>query len=446
MGRSFDGQPWRGSLKMRSKEESTSVKRGGQRKPESLKGRIKAAQSQQAASDQPNLTVSYGADDCQIVYIGDQITGVDDLVKSAGIDLTIWEVDRIDVNNWEVAGRRKTGVNASGKQKPEQIWKTGLRQIRIKLKRKAPKHIQDGIIDLLSKVPSWRGRLPTPKRIVNGADHMLEVSLYDAHFGKLCWGEETGTDYDLKIAVDDYLGAAEDLLDRVSGFKIEKIKLPIGHDLFHYDNPKKETANGTLVDSTDDRISKVFSGVVDAVSGLVLRLREIAEVEILWIPGNHDALTSFYLAFVLSKMFDGDSRVSVDYGPQLHKYRKYGVSLIGYDHGEKMPLDNLALLMATDVPDLFADSFCRMWRVGHFHAKKEVRFIGSDTRKGVNITVIPSLSGTDAWHYKNGYVNGQRAAEAALWNRETGYVGSFTVEARSAVAARKYKTKRQVQS
>lgn len=434
---------------MRSKADSISTKRGEtqskQQKKSVLKERLQGAQKQTEA-DRPNLSVSYAKDDGQVIYVGEQVLGIDELVKSAGVDLKIWEVVKSSVNNWEVGGKRKMGVDKAGRHQQEQLWKTGLRQVKIELRRRAPKHIQDGILDLLSKVPSWRGRLPTPKRIVRGADHMLEISLYDVHFGKLCWGEETGTDYDLKIAVDDYMGAAEDLLDRVSGFKIEKIILPIGHDCFHYDNPKKETANGTLVDSTDDRISKVFSGVVDAVSGLVLRLREIAEVEILWIPGNHDSLTSFYLAFVLSKMFEKDSRVSVDYGPQLHKYRKYGVSLIGYDHGEKMPLDNLALLMATDVPELFAESFCRMWRVGHFHTRKEVRFIGSDTRKGVNITVIPSLSGTDFWHYKMGYVNGQRAAEAALWNRETGYVGSFTVEARSAVASRKYKAKKRVQT
>ncbi len=52
------------------------------------------------------------------------------------------------------------------------------------------------------------------------------------------------------------------------------------------------------------------------------------------------------------------------------------------------------------------------------------------------MTVLPSLSGTDKWHYENGFVNNLRTAEASLWNRGSGYTGSFSVESRSAVESR----------
>jgi hypothetical protein len=37
------------------------------------------------------------------------------------------------------------------------------------------------------------------------ADLLNLYVLTDAHFGKLAWGEETGSDYDLKIAEQMYL-------------------------------------------------------------------------------------------------------------------------------------------------------------------------------------------------------------------------------------------------
>jgi hypothetical protein len=47
------------------------------------------------------------------------------------------------------------------------------------------------------------------------------------------------------------------------------------------------------------------------------------------------------------------------------------------------------------------------------------------------------LSSTDKWHYKNGYIGSQRAAEVAVWDKEAGMIASFTVEAQSAIENRK---------
>ena len=46
-----------------------------------------------------------------------------------------------------------------------------------------------------------------------------------------------------------------------------------------------------------------------------------------------------------------------------------------------------------------------------------------DTYGGVTVSVLPSLSGTDSWHYKKGYVKNNRAAEAYLWHHDDGYAG-----------------------
>ncbi len=383
-----------------------------------------------------NLTISYPSKDaCEISYIGNEITSVDDLIASAKIDLTIWEVSEVTVNSWEVAGKKGNGQDEFSRWKPETLWKTPLRQIKAKLKRLAPKHIQDTIKDLIAGVQPFKGKFPALKRKKSRA-HLLEISLYDAHFGKLCWGAETGIDYDLKIAASDYSHAVEDLLDMVRGFEVEKVCFPVGHDFFHVDNWSGTTAAGTVVDSTDDRFKKVFRVGFEAVRTAVMKCAEVAEVEVLWVCGNHDSSSSWYLTEMLSREFRDSDRIKVDNSCMTRKYRLYGISMIGYDHGDGMPLDRLPLIMATEKPDLWAKSVYRHYRVGHFHKKKQLKWVGSDTFNGVEVTVLPSLSGTDKWHYENGFVNNLRTAEAALWNRDSGYAGSFSVEARSAIKAR----------
>lgn len=385
-----------------------------------------------------DLVVNYSGDDGTISYIGPKFRDADELLEYVDIDRSIWDIASIEINNWEVSGKRKLGLDKNGKPQAEQIWKTGNLQIKVKLRRKAPKHVQDALKAILSKAPTWRGKLAKP-RFTRDANHLVELSLYDSHFGKLCWGKETGTSYNLDIAYADYVGAAEDMLDQLGNRQIEKIVLPVGHDFFQVDNWQGTTARGTLVDSTDDRFSKVFEVGYNAVQHVIKLCRDVAPVEIIWVPGNHDPATSWYLCETLRRVFEGDRYVTVDNSPRKRKYKLYGVNLIGYDHGETTAQSELPLLMANEVPDLWAQSFYRSWRIGHWHKKKKMKWVDVDTYKGVEVNTIPSISGTDRWHFEHAFVGSIRAAEVAIWNKETGPAGTFPVEARSATAARREK-------
>jgi hypothetical protein len=56
----------------------------------------------------------------------------------------------------------------------------------------------------------------------------------------------------------------------------------------------------------------------------------------------------------------------------------------------------------------------------HFHKKKQTRFIAGDTFNGVGVTILPSLTATDSYHYRHGWVKPHRAAEAYLWSKDKG--------------------------
>jgi hypothetical protein len=392
---------------------------------------LEAAKSH-ASAGQPareEMQIAEQQDGIVISYYGEKIDTPEQLIEHAKIDLRIWEVVKITVNNWGVGGKIKRGQDAAGRWQPEHLWQQALRQIKIDLRRRAPKGIQDGIRELLADMKPLK--LGRPARSKSSDPHMLEIGLFDHHFGKLCWGEETGTRYDVKIAEMEYVKAVDEMLDRVKGFHVEKIVMPIGNDFFHVNNAVSETANGTRVESTDDRFSKVFRVGCKAVRYAIERCREVADVEVLWVPGNHDRQTSWFLTEVLLTAFEGDKHVRIDNGPRYRKYMLYGPSLLGYTHGNEEKHSDYPTLMAVEAPDLWAKSTFRTMRIGHWHKKKETRYIAGDTFLGVEVVVFPSLCGTDLWHHMKGFVGNARMAMCYLWSRESGPVGSFTVHAKT---------------
>lgn len=382
--------------------------------------------------EKPTWRVVETENEARIWSVGDSVLTVNDAIAKAGFDLKLWEIVEKKANSWPTSMKLATGSRKDGthNEEPHQIWNW---QITVKLRRKAPKGVQLGIQDLLKDLRDQPLKFPAvPKRKKMRDPHLLEISLYDAHFGKLCWGEETGTDYDLKIAESDYLAAVDDLLVLVDGYDIERVVLPVGNDFFQVNNWLGTTARGTQVDSTDDRFQKVFRCGARAIQHAVMRCREFASVEMPWIPGNHDPETSWYLTEYLSAVFAGDDRVRISNGPLHRKYMQYGTTLLGYAHGDTPKIERLPSLMASDVPQAWAASTWRAWRCGHLHAKKKIEFVTTgDTFAGVRIDILPSISGTDKWHYDHGFIRNPRAAEAWLWSRKRGYTGQFSVATRS---------------
>ena len=221
-----------------------------------------------------------------------------------------------------------------------------------------------------------------------------------------------------------YVDAVEDLLSKSASYNIEKILLPIGQDFFHINNAENTTVKGTAQD-VDGRPHKVFEAGYMAVIKAINNCLRTAPVEVLWIPGNHDRETSYYLAKYLEAYYRNTDHVTVDAGSKSRKYYHYGVTLLGFTHGNEEPHRDLPIIMASECSDIWNAVTCREWHVGHFHKRKETRYLAGDSFGAVGVRILPSLSGTDKWHYDKGYVNSHRVAEAYLWNLETGYAGHF---------------------
>ena len=238
--------------------------------------------------------------------------------------------------------------------------------------------------------------------------------------GKLAWAPETGGEnYDSKIAAELYLAAVDALIARTSAFTFEQVVLPVGHDFFHSDSKSGTTTKGTPLDN-DSRFHKTFVVGRKLVTEAIERLRKIAPVSVVIVPGNHDTMAAFHLGDSLECLYHNTKDVEIRNEPIPRKYVSYGKTLILFTHGHSGKKPDYPLLMATEQPKLFGESLFREIHSGHTHESKLVE------RMGVRWRVSPALCAPDSWHSENHFVGNLRAAEALVWSRTEGNIATAT--------------------
>lgn len=348
-----------------------------------------------------------------------------DLVRVCEIDTTEWLVERWVANKWEMGARNDKG----------QVQTTPLYQIKAWLKRNRPviaarAEIASLLEDAKAKVsPRVIGFKRSPAG--RAPDFMLELAIPDLHLGKLAWNPETGyAPYDTKIAERLFEEALDVLLARTAGFSCAEIILPIGNDLLHSDSPAGTTTKGTKLD-TDSRFQKTFSVARRMITRAIDRLRAIAPVTAIMVPGNHDQLSVWHLGDSLECFFHKTDGVTIKNEPKLRKYHAFGTTAIMFTHGNAGKATDWPLLFATEQPEMFGAASFREIHTGHLHQTRLTE------KNGVRVRISPALCPPDAWHSEYGFVGNLRGAEAYVYHRTEGLVtvAHFTVPDRASKAA-----------
>ena len=344
---------------------------------------------------------------------GEHVRTVEEALAFAKVDTAIWAVDRFVINSWQVAMK-----GTDGEPRMTDLW-----QVKVWLKRVVSPSVEAGIHALLTRIAA---RAPSYTHIAYRPvtdPHLLEVSLFDHHFGLLSWRRETGADYDLKIAETLYAGAIDDILRKASSYPIERILLPLGNDFLNTDNLENSTAHGTPQD-VDGRFAKIIESSTMAVIHGIDKLASVAPVTVLLVPGNHDTVSSWHVARFLWAYYRNCDNVTVDIEPRPRKYLHYGVNLIGFTHGNEEPHRALPVIMATEKAAEWSQTQYHEFHLGHLHKAKETQFVSVDTLDGVVVRILPSLCANSAWAASKGYLP-TRVAEAHLYSREHGPTGYF---------------------
>ena len=275
--------------------------------------------------------------------------------------------------------------------------------------------VRDAIVDV-----KWKKGSGNPN-----SGNLLVPNIFDLHLGKLAWGQESGEDYDIKIASQRFRDALEDLIEKSKGYDIERIMFPIGNDFFNSDKSKPfpMTTNGTP--QTDDvRWQKMFRIGVQLITEAVIRLSSIAKVDVITVFGNHDEERVFYLGETIAAVFAKQDGISINNNPTMRKYYRWGQCLLGLTHGKYEKAQDLPMIMAQESKEMWAETFYREWLLGHLHHRQ--KFLTQETKdyRGVRVTYLTSPSSSDSWHVERGYTGAIKGAEAYIYNMDEGLIGS----------------------
>ncbi|HEY7804579.1 MAG TPA: hypothetical protein VIC30_09135, partial [Orrella sp.] len=187
------------------------------------------------------------------------------------------------------------------------------------------------------------------KQVEHDADLLTIYPLGDPHFGMFAWGEETGKDFDLKIAEGQLFAAIDYLVDKSPASK-RGVLCNLG-DMFHSDNMDGVTARSGHSLDMDGRLQKVIQVGVRALRRCIHRMLEKHEtVEVVNAPGNHDHVLALALNVMMANIYENEPRVTVHSAPTMRHYIQHGKVLSGVVHGHQTRDNDLGAIMATEKP------------------------------------------------------------------------------------------------
>ncbi len=344
-----------------------------------------------------------------------EVKSLEDLLAVCEVDTTKWEVVSWQCRKWDSSIK-----NADGNLETKALHSVNAKFKAITIDTSLTLQKDLLLKELFEKAPEYI----TPASVTSdNKTYLLEIALPDVHFGKMAHKEESGEDYDLKIATQRFKDAVKALISRVDLNNVERILFPIGNDMFNVDGKNNLTTGGTPQDC-DSRFYKTVRSVKNLLIDTISNLMTIAPVDVVIVAGNHDEQTSFMLGEMLDAYYHNTKDVTVVNTANLRKYYQYGTTSIMFTHGNKEKHTDLGMIFAAENPKLWANTTQRYIQIGHLHHNRKINYLEAQEFQGFTTQIIPSISGNDAWHAGKGF-NSLKQAKAFLFDKKEGLIGEF---------------------
>jgi hypothetical protein len=374
-----------------------------------------------ATSSKNKIEINTGKNNADINYYGDEIKTAEELIFKSGIDMSIYEIDRVTVNQWE----------SPGFDKDSGPYKTALFQIKVTLRRKQDNQvIVERLLQDLSAAAPVVKKIKYPKAKDQKSRRALEVSIMDPHYGMQCYKGESDHSWSMEECEKLCLWSIDALLARAKQYgTFDEIVMPFGNDFMHHDNLQNTTTKGTFQSEALSYPTALENAVRLALT-MVQRLAEAAPVRVIVVPGNHDQLSVNAIGMVLNAYFRNDANVTVDCSISPYKFYRFGTNLIGFDHGHHINVIRLAAIMAHERKRDWAETSFREWHLGDQHRKGSSKPTTME-EQGVSVEYLPALTPPNAWHRLKGFNWQQRGAMAFVYDHDEGPIARLQVNLNS---------------
>lgn len=278
--------------------------------------------------------------------------------------------------------------------------------------------------EMMREVVSALSAEIVPEIAVKAPAHTLDQLLNcyvitDYHLGMNSWGEETGGDWDMKIA--------EDLL--VSWFGAAIAQAPDSRsavfsqlgDFLHWDGISAVTpTSGHIVDA-DTRFQKVVRvaiGVIRRITSMLLAKHE--RVVLLMAEGNHDLASSMWLRELFAALYENEPRIEVITRPDPYYCLEHGLTSLFFHHGHKKRIDSLETVFIAKFREVFGRTRFSYAHTGHLHHNvlRETNTMQLEQHR--------TLAAPDSHASRGGWMSG-RDAKVITYHSQFGEVGRTTI-------------------
>jgi len=368
-----------------------------------------------------------------VVTSEERVGSLEDVIRVCKIDTNIWKVDKYLVgrsegyrkdkkSTWEVVDGKANGKSEdSGK-----IVVVPLYSVRVWLSRKTEeirnRSMVETFIEEAKKFSPKYKKIKYPK-VSEGC--LFELALPDMQLGRVVSAYETGSELNPELQIQRATEVVDRLIANAQHYKIKHILFPIGNDFFDANNSGMTTAHGTPM-TDDSRWHRTFSLGAKFLVDTIEKLQQIAPVDVLVIPGNHDEESIWHVGEYLTAWFHKNPNVNIDNRPQKRKYYMFEKVLLMLTHGYSEKMSELASLMAFEVPQLWAQSQFREVHLGDKHHKVDMILKTKELENGVVVRILRSLAVPSVWEFDKGLVGSLKAGEVFVWHPTQGLKAQFT--------------------
>lgn len=319
----------------------------------------------------------------------------------------IIEILKIDTSKWKLS-------QYWNKEKHDK-WLVSALVTRIKESEQAP-------FDFLEALSTTKFPVFEPLEFENIVKNEEEesvcgvISMQDLHFGKL---DNENIEQVMTDAVKYLMNKA------YSNYHLEKVVFIIGGDLLNMDTFSGTTTKGTLVDNGMTAVDTYLLAFKTVCEVLRIMRMFTSELEVVYIPGNHDRLSSFHLLHAVSQAFTKEPGITFHVDYKERRAITYGKNFFGVEHGDVTAKNN-PLVYATEFYKEWGNTIYRTLYTGHYHFGKTKEYITENGENGFVTKVIPALTASDYYHEHNKYIGSRRSALIHLHDKDKGLVSEFT--------------------
>jgi hypothetical protein len=256
----------------------------------------------------------------------------------------------------------------------------------------------------------------------NGSYEQHLATLYtltDSHVGMLAWAQETGADWDLKIAEATLTGCFQRMVEGSPPARVGFVN-QLG-DFLHSDGLVPVTPTSGHVLDQDGRYTKLVETAVRILRRVIcMALERHEKVVVLMAEGNHDMASSVWLRVMFKALFENEPRVDVIDTPLPYYVYQHGKTMLAFHHGHMHKNDRLPILFASQFPKVWGETTKRYAHCGHRHHTEEKE------HSGITVIQHPTLAARDAYAARGGWI-AERQVTAITYHAEYGQVARTTV-------------------